>query len=384
MTQDDEQESIGAGTEAGRELDREESQKTEFYYETDEIYDFEDSYSEDQVKNEDRITVEKYLEEKKKICYEVTDYDDAAWHMLRAQINSAVQLQIDLADIDIFAVPDLSYEQREILKYALYDRQGVERDYIKQLATKKYAANELKIMLNDKKLEVKMNETVSTPLQILSDTITAYKKDIDNFKESALEKENEYTAKITELEEELKDSQDRYNKLNKKYEDSVNAAAEKEKHDDQQRLINEKVNQLAAAKFAKLQIEKAAEEERIELERRKWEAETENRKSSCGILGRLRKQKTAEAKPAKIDYKITPLPAGFDLATYMMTAGLGTGQMQVITLAVKANVDDSQIKAMIDQNMPAEQMRQVLAVILARSYKNSNVISEDDIVYDEG
>lgn len=339
----------------------------------------EDEYSED-----DKITLSRYIEEKKNECCNVENFDEAAWHMLRSQINSAVQLQIPLTDIDIFARPDLSYEQREILKYALYDMQGLEREYISELAEKKYSASELKILLNDKKIEVKMNETVSVPLQILSDTITTYKEDIDSFKANALRKEREYGTRIEELEDLLKKKTEEYELLKNTYEEEQKARIKKEEQDRQQKLMDEKIERLAEEKFAKLQLEKAAEQERLELERRKWEAEHMQQNNS--IFGRKKRNKSADSKaePKQVpDYKVKPLPKDFDLATYMMTAGLSTGQMEVITLAVKANVDDSQIKAMIDQNMPAQQMRQALAVILARSYRNSGVMGEGDIVYED-
>ena len=91
-------------------------------------------------------------------------------------------LGLTLDKIEIFAQGSLNYEQREILKYALYESKIDLKD-LKEMAEERYTAEVLQVKINDKKLDVKMNEELSAPLRILSDSISAYKLDIDGYKQ---------------------------------------------------------------------------------------------------------------------------------------------------------------------------------------------------------
>ncbi len=55
------------------------------------------------------------------------------------------------------------------------------------MAEKRYTADVLRVKVNDKKIDVKMNEELSAPLRILSDSISAYKLDIDGYKQRVRE-----------------------------------------------------------------------------------------------------------------------------------------------------------------------------------------------------
>ena len=133
--------------------------------------------------------------------------------------------------------------------------------------------------------------------------------------------------------------------------------------------------------FAKLQLEEAVKRERMEQERRKMEDELQSSTRQHGFWKRKKKEPEKPRKPRPLS-TVEQLPPGFDLTAYIMSAGLSAGQMDVISLAVRSKVDDSIIKSMIDQQLPAAQMKQLLAVVLARGHQGSSV-SEDDVMYDD-
>lgn len=324
------------------------------------------------------MTLKEYIEIKYK-QYLQSGLDENSWKMLRSQINSGVALGISLDRIEIYAKITLDYAQREVLKYALYE--GVEDEFVKELAESGVSAEVLRVKLDDKKVNVKMTEELSTPLQILSDSISAYKQDIDKYKEQADKEINKYKEKLEVAENETRILKEKLEFEKKSSEEQRQIIREKEKRERERKDFEERVEKAAQEKFAKMQLEEAANRERKEYERQMIEKEIRKEGKSKHSFWR-KKEKISCDKPRKNIPQpyVQPLPAGFDLTAYIMSAGLSSDQMDVLSLAVRSRVDDSIIKAMIDQQLPAAQMKQLLVVILAREHQGS-AMKEDDVVY---
>ena len=326
------------------------------------------------------MTLKVYMEFKHKQLME-SHFDEKDWNMLRSQINSAVQLGIKIEKIEIFAQPVLSYEQREVLKYAIYD--GAEDEFIRNLTEKGLSADVMRAKIDDKKADIKMSEELSTPLQILSDSITAYKQDIDKYKEQSDKILKSCRDKLEAAEEEIQNLQKQLDAERKTNEDQLQIIRERERREHEKREFEDRVEKAAQEKFARMQLEEEAKRERQESERIRFEEELrQEKRTKRGLFSRKRnKEDDRPRKPVPLS-TVQKLPAGFDLTAYIMSAGLSAGQMDVISLAVRSKVDDSLIKAMIDQQLPAAQMKQLLAVILARGHQGSSC-GHEDVVYIE-
>lgn len=337
----------------------------------------------DEINN--NMTLKDYLKYKKDQYINDFGEDEDGWNKLRSQINSAIMLGLTLDKIEIFAQCSLNYEQREILKYALYDSQ-IDTAYISTLAEKKYSAEVLRTKMFDRKADIKMSEELSTPLKILSDSISAYKGDIDKFKEETDKKIEQYEEKLRELEKNRDSLKEQLEAERKDNEEQMRLIRNREQREKDKKEFDERVELVAQQKFARMQLEETAKREQLELERRKIEEELMKSQGSQhrGFWRKKKKALDKEDKPRKPMPLSTvgQLPPGFDLTAYIMSAGLSAGQMDVISLAVRSNVDDRIIKSMIDQQLPAAQMKQLLAVVLARGHQGS-AVREDDITYVE-
>ena len=330
--------------------------------------------------NFNEMTLRDYIEVKHK-QYLDSGLDENNWNMLRSQINSGVALGIQLERIDIYAQTTLDYAQREVLKYALYDE--IEEGYIRELAESHASAEVLRAKIYDKKVNIKLSEELSTPLQILSDSISTYKQDIDSYKEQADKELKMYKDKLESAEIETSNLKAQLDAERKSNEEQMQIIHEREQRELERKKFEERVEKAAQQKFARMQLEEAANRERKEYERRILEDEIRKEGRKKGSLWR-RKGKKSVDKPRKsipLSY-VEKLPAGFDLSAYIMSAGLSSDQLNVISLAVRSRVDDSIIKSMIDQQLGAAQMKQLLAVILARGHQG-NTISENDVAYIE-
>lgn len=327
--------------------------------------------------NFNEMTLRDYIEVKYKQYLE-SGLDENNWNMLRSQINSGVALGIQLERIDIYAQTTLDYAQREVLKYALYDE--IEEGYIRELAESHASAEVLRAKIYDKKVNIKLSEELSTPLQILSDSISTYKQDIDSYKEQANKDLKMYKDKLESAEIEISNLKAQLEAERKSNEEQMQIIHEREQRELERKKFEERVEKAAQEKFARMQLEETANRERMEIERRKIEDEFQS-KHHRGFW-KKRKIEPEKARKSIPLSAVEQLPPGFNLTAYIMSAGLSAGQMDVISLAVRSKVDDSIIKAMIDQQLPAAQMKQLLAVVLARGHQG-NSMREEDIRYDE-
>lgn len=325
------------------------------------------------------MTLKDYLKYKKDQYIDDFGEDEDGWNKLRSQINSAVMLGLTLAKIEIFAQGSLDYEQREILKYALYESKIDTKD-LKDMAEKRYTADVLRVKVNDKKIDVKMNEELSAPLRILSDSISAYKLDIDGYKQQSENRIKEIEEKLRSAEQERDNLKDQLESERRENQEKLRLIREREQREREKKEFDARVEKAAQEKFARMQLEETANRERMEIERRKIEDEFQS-KHRRGFW-KKRKIEPEKARKSIPLSAVEQLPPGFNLTAYIMSAGLSAGQMDVISLAVRSKVDDSIIKAMIDQQLPAAQMKQLLAVVLARGHQG-NSMREEDIRYDE-
>ena len=68
----------------------------------------------------------------------------------------------------------------------------------------------------------------------------------------------------------------------------------------------------------------------------------------------------------------------FDLGSYIINAHLSAEQMEVLRYAIEKEIDDKLIREMIDQKLPAEQLRNMVAVILTKRSMEKTEKEETD------
>lgn len=214
------------------------------------------------------MTLKDYLKYKKDQYIDDFGEDEDGWNKLRSQINSAVMLGLTLAKIEIFAQGSLDYEQREILKYALYESKIDTKD-LKDMAEKRYTADVLRVKVNDKKIDVKMNEELSAPLRILSDSISAYKLDIDGYKQQSENRIKEIEEKLRSAEQERDNLKDQLESERRENQEKLRLIREREQREREKKEFDARVEKAAQEKFARMQLEETANRERMEIERRK-------------------------------------------------------------------------------------------------------------------
>lgn len=222
------------------------------------------------------MTLKDYLKYKKDQYIDDFGEDEDGWNKLRSQINSAVMLGLTLAKIEIFAQGSLDYEQREILKYALYESKIDTKD-LKDMAEKRYTADVLRVKVNDKKIDVKMNEELSAPLRILSDSISAYKLDIDGYKQQSENRIKEIEEKLRSAEQERDNLKDQLESERRENQEKLRLIREREQREREKKEFDARVEKAAQEKFARMQLEETANRERMEIERRKIEDEFQSK-----------------------------------------------------------------------------------------------------------
>jgi hypothetical protein len=321
------------------------------------------------------LTLRDYIEYKQEEYRTIVGDDVPGWNMLRSQINSAAMLGIENERIEIFALPQLDYEKREIYKYALYEH-SIEDSYIIELINENVTSEVARERIANKKINIEMTERFTGPLKVLSESINAYKSDIDNFKQQADDRLSQKQQEMEMLREQLRDKSDECELLKEEKESLIR----QRKAEEEKRAQDEKIEKMANARLEQLKLEQEAENERLEYEKKKWMAENfEDNLHSKKLIFRRKKGKDGidngikdanKSRKTVPEFKTRALPKDFNLESYIMTAGLSTGQLEVVSMAVKCNVDDSMIKQMIDQRLPATQMKQVLALILTRQKGN--------------
>lgn len=313
------------------------------------------------------LPVADYIESKKTEYFKTEGASEEDWHQLRSQINSGLYLQIQQEKINLYARADLTYEQREIMKFYLFE--NMDADIVSKAA--KYPAPEMLVFLRSSQSENNLVSAVSKNVSVLSDNIRLYRDDMKSLSYEMEEKMTEYKEKIAEYKQQLRNKDKiieektaAYNKLLNENRKRI-ADAEKKKSFDSQ--VKEAAERMFAERMLEEELKKATEKELEEKIRDEYELrypKKEKRKNKFSLLVQKRKEK--DKRNNHVSYNVEKLPEDFDIAEYIIHSSLSSSQYSIITLAVKMQIDESIIKQMIDNNLPAEQMKQLLSIILVK------------------
>ena len=201
----------------------------------------------------------------------------------------------------------------------------------------------------------------------------------DKDKIAALQEENANLKKMNMQQAEEIDE------LNRQISISADKTSADLKKQEQQKAYDAQVEALAKKKYEEkiieLEIEKRKEEEMREKIRQEMIASGEITVSQAqeknkGFLSRFRK-KEKEQEPVFVpkSFEKQPLPSNFDLAEYILSVKLTSSQLKIITVCVKAELDESIIKQLIDSHLPADQMKSIVEIILTKEEKEHQKVS---------
>lgn len=328
---------------------------------------------------------------------------DDEWNKLRSQLNSSLMLGISQDNIDKYATLDYTYEQREVIKYAFFT--GIPDTVIAQMLHYKTWGEMVKEM-DASRISEEMTRLIDKPLNVISQTLESYVNSFETFQAEMETKKKEYEMRINELELKLTEKEEEINQLYQSIEEKEKAEQEEKEKKRQEEDIRKRAEELANKRFEEL----IAEKEQTEYNRTQMQLAvlrniqeyypdvpdtfifadskenhlpvSNNVVHRNGIFGRKRRKKEADISESlqlrKKRFKPEKLPSDFNLSSYMMSTDLSSSQMEIITLAVKTGVDDSVIKQMIDSRLPAQQLKQVLEVILARTGNEKEDVTNDE------
>lgn len=312
------------------------------------------------------------------------------WKKVRAQINSALQLNIGRKYIEPLLSLEYSYEQREVLKFMLFT--GSSAELIEQM-TPSVSYKEMIARYEGSKVESAVVTMLDTPLNTMSKLVNDYKEDLMKFRKETEEEIANYKEEIEQKSNELKNTKAELDALKKKVLEDI----EKKKKEEEIRVQAEQMAQkMFAEKKKEYELESRQDREKEELFKRIEMLENggatprpSQPKEKRRLFG-FKKEKNTEEPEKLRKFDNTPLPANFDLTNYMMSANLSSSQLDVIALAVKCGLSDRVIKNMIDSQKDARQLKQLLEVFLAKRDKETQdkigkdqIISQEDIIYDE-
>lgn len=307
-----------------------------------------------------------YLSKKKEEYFAASGASEEGWKAMRSQIISGVYLKLPWRLIDLYTDAGLGYEQREVIKLYLYINKDITEDIIKEALS--YPAPEMfdffqgrkspeKIISDAEKRLVELNESISAYRKDYQDLLTRLEGEISELKEKLSKNE----AKLAERNEKIKKLTEEYNKLvdetNKRIADE---AGQKEfdwrVREEAKRLV-EKEGLLG--EFTKTPSVNTQKEPRI-----------------FNIKHKVRKNK-GSIKPYTEDI----LPENFDITSYIINAGISTDQMKILALAVRHNIDDRLLKRLIDDDVPAQQMKQLISIELIKKDNQKFVAADEGEIY---
>lgn len=221
--------------------------------------------------------------------------EDVTWDMLRSQINSGLQLGLSQEQIDMYTTAFYSYEQMEVIKFALYA--DLEADILVKLCDPKLETKDM--------IHIMLHSEETKCLTGAVNSIATYMDELQMVRQ-------EHETVEQDLQNRLREEQEKNHLLEQKLEE-----------------LNKK--------------KKEPESRRDQPERRK----------------RFGKKKTQHLSAEA-------LPDDFNLSNYIIQAHLSADQMEVIRFAIEKQIDDQMLVQLIDQHLPAEQLRNMVAVILTK------------------
>lgn len=341
----------------------------------------------------EELPPKEYIASKKSWFFEQnkgTFHLEDEWNMLRSQLNSGLMLGISQENIDKYAVLNYTYEQREILKFAMFT--GISDTVIARMMVKK-TWGEMLAEMDASKVGPIVTDLVDKPLNAISRTLESYVSSFNSFRSETEACKSEYENRIHELEALIANKEEEMNGLQQKIQEIEKAGREEQERARQESEMRSRIEEMATERVKELMAEQAQREYERNQMKQEIYRQMENQygldflsadgcsadRNGAGwslFAGRNKRRRrkspdVGEVPPIRrIVFKSEKLPANFNLSAYMMSADLSSSQMEIITLAVKTGVDDSVIKQMIDSRLPAQQLKQVLEVVLARSAEN--------------
>lgn len=263
-----------------------------------------------------------YLEAKRKDFFNQFSGDDAEdeWNKLRSQINSGLFLGLSHEKINKYAISNLSYEQREIIKFALFTnlpeeqinsmiKNAIDNNANEELLLKEYE-NYRFIQFQDASQMEKYQQ--------LFDLIK---------KNDSTEELQKLLEQVKDLEAKLKDKEQEIVALKKKYNETVatyEKALQSQVRDAPIKTVHEKKKKIKRKRF--------------------W------------FFG----------KNKMIDFiGKTVLPDDFNFVKYIASKKLSSSQLELVTIAIKLNVSKNAIYDIVESGADAEHMKQLIEGVLA-------------------
>lgn len=334
---------------------------------------------------QNEMPFKEYLESRQKVFEESEHPDGLTWDQIKQQIIGAYYLNLTQEQINLFADAAHTFKQMEIIKFAQFA--GLEGEHLADLLPPELNIPEMLTMYQNKPDAVYENA-----LDVVRDALRSCQEDMTYFKEHVTASMQQDKDKIAALQEEnanLKkmnmQQAEEIDELNRQISISADKTLADLKKQEQQKAYDAQVEALAKKKYEEkiieLEIEKRKEEEMREKIRQEMIASGEITVSQAqeknkGFLSRFRK-KEKEQEPVFVpkSFEKQPLPSNFDLAEYILSVKLTSSQLKIITVCVKAELDESIIKQLIDSHLPADQMKSIVEIILTKEEKEHQKVS---------
>lgn len=334
------------------------------------------------------IPIKEYLAFKQKLFEESEHPDGLTWDQIKHQIIGAYYLNLPQEDINLFADAKHTFKQMEIIKFAMFA--GIAGDSLSELLLPDQDIPKMLTAFqehSDAKTRKAM-DIVENALKTCQEDMTYFKQHVTASMQQDKEKIDALVAENAELKKLTMKQAEEIDELNRQISISADKKSADLKKQEQQKAYDAHVEALAKKRYEErileFEIEKRKEEEMRERIRQEMLASGEvihkSSQPNRGIFSRFKK-KEKEAVAVPKSFEKQPLPPNFDLAEYILNAKLTASQLQIITICVKAELDDSIIKQLIDSRVPADQMKSIVEIILTREDKEKK--PEPSTVRDE-
>lgn len=298
---------------------------------------------------EDGATKEKtvdssYLDAKKKKFDAAKDAgkieNGLTWSIVWAELVSGFLMGLTTEQIDMYATFTYTTEQMELIKMAIY--LNVCSDILVKMTNENLPVSEMKRLL------------------LLSPELSGYEGAMASIK-SFMDEIDEFRE---ELKKEIKSSKREANKIKK----------ENEGYKKEIARLTEEIN-ILSMKFTATTERKKSEEVLAEQSHEPGQShepvEASSDKTPAVSLPQHVKKFPLKKVPFFLKkkpafYEKCPLPKDFDLGSYIIQAKLDASQLEIINIAIMAEIDISIIKQLIDARLPALQLKSVVEVIITK------------------
>lgn len=281
-----------------------------------------------------------YLDAKKKEFDAAKDAgkieNGLTWSIVWAELVSGFLMGLTTEQIDMYATFTYTTEQMELIKMAIY--LNVCSDILVKMTNENLPVSEMKRLL------------------LLSPELSGYEGAMASIK-SFMDEIDEFRE---ELKKEIKSSKREANKIKK----------ENEGYKKEIARLTEEIN-ILSMKLTETKESKKSEEVLAEHKQSHEPVEASSDKTpAVSFLQHVKKFPLKKVpfflKKKPSFYEKCPLPKDFDLGSYIIQAKLDASQLEIINIAIMAEIDISIIKQLIDARLPAPQLKSVVEVIITK------------------